>query len=466
MCLGVSLLVGWLSGAAFAASGAVTPDAITHNQRVHVTWSGMSAGKPIFVQQCDNVINANPTAFDETIDCSSLSQQAIDGQTFNASGSGQTNGNLATDPDFNAFVGLEPSTFLGWGCEPSGTPTGVADASGNQIYNPCTIRVSDNAPDSPTNSFFLTLNMANPSGTAPAFTADSPPTTVATGSPFSYTFAASGSPAPTFNWVFGTAGPFLTLNTTTGVLSGTPTLPGSYTFRVQADNAAGSVQSAVHTLVVGSAGQPPAFTADTPPSSATVGTPYTYTYAATGAPAPTFTVTSGTLPTGLSLDATSGVVSGTPTTAGTFTFTVAAANGVGAPAVSPSAAVTVGAGQGGGALKVTGVRVSGFASFSLRAVIATFSDPDRQAPSSYTASVDWGDGTHETATVVQSGRGRYRVLGVHRYARAGTYSIVVSVHDSDGTSGSVTSTARIRALPWWAFVRNLFPQRLLSALGL
>src|SRR6185312_4743915 len=51
----------------------------------------------------------------------------------------------------------------------------------------------------------------------------------------------------------------------------------------------------------------PAFTADTPPATATVGQPYSYTYAATGVPAPTFSVATGSLPAGLSLDAATGV---------------------------------------------------------------------------------------------------------------------------------------------------------------
>ena len=65
-----------------------------------------------------------------------------------------------------------------------------------------------------------------------------------------------------------------------------------------------------------SSGTAPAFTADTPPTAGTVGTAYSYTYVATGNPAPTFAVATGTLPAGLSLNATTGVLSGTPTTAG------------------------------------------------------------------------------------------------------------------------------------------------------
>lgn len=63
------------------------------------------------------------------------------------------------------------------------------------------------------------------------------------------------------------------------------------------------------------------------PSDATAGTPYSFTVTADGIPAPTYTVTSGSLPAGLTLDATTGVISGTPTTPGTSTFTVTASNG-------------------------------------------------------------------------------------------------------------------------------------------
>ena len=75
----------------------------------------------------------------------------------------------------------------------------------------------------------------------------------------------------------------------------------------------------------------PAFTSDGPPAG-NVGTPYSYTYAATGTPAPTFAV-SGPLPPGLALNATSGVLSGTPTQTTTATFTVTATNSGGSASI-------------------------------------------------------------------------------------------------------------------------------------
>jgi len=80
---------------------------------------------------------------------------------------------------------------------------------------------------------------------------------------------------------------------------------------------------------VGSATQvAPVFTAASPPG-ATVGVAYTYTFTASGSPAPSFSVASGTLPSGLTLNSVSGVLSGNPTTAGTSTFTVKASNTAG-----------------------------------------------------------------------------------------------------------------------------------------
>jgi len=95
----------------------------------------------------------------------------------------------------------------------------------------------------------------------------------------------------------------------------------------------------------GAASTAPVFTAASPPTSATVGIAYgPYTFVASGSPAPTFVVASGSLPTGLSLNATTGVLSGTPSAIGPSTFTVRAANGVNPDAVSSPITITVASG--------------------------------------------------------------------------------------------------------------------------
>ena len=74
----------------------------------------------------------------------------------------------------------------------------------------------------------------------------------------------------------------------------------------------------------------PTFTSAAPPAGV-VSTAYSHTFTASGAPAPTFSVTVGAVPAGLAL-APGGALTGTPTTAGTFNFTVTATNGVNPPA--------------------------------------------------------------------------------------------------------------------------------------
>jgi hypothetical protein len=60
-----------------------------------------------------------------------------------------------------------------------------------------------------------------------------------------------------------------------------------------------------------------------------VGSAFADGVAASGEPAPTFAVTAGELPSGLSLDPATGVVTGTPTVAGPYDFTVTATNEAG-----------------------------------------------------------------------------------------------------------------------------------------
>lgn len=83
----------------------------------------------------------------------------------------------------------------------------------------------------------------------------------------------------------------------------------------------------------------PVFTGAGAPGTGTFGVPYSYTYTASGLPAPTFAVSSGTLPAGLSLSS-AGVLSGTPTSAGPATFTVTASNGT-SPDASIEQTITV-----------------------------------------------------------------------------------------------------------------------------
>lgn len=83
---------------------------------------------------------------------------------------------------------------------------------------------------------------------------------------------------------------------------------------------------------------PPAITGALP-TAATIGTAFSADLAATGRPAPTFSVTAGSLPPGLTLSS-GGRLAGTPTTGGTYTFTVRATNVLGTATQATTMTVT------------------------------------------------------------------------------------------------------------------------------
>ncbi len=142
-----------------------------------------------------------------------------------------------------------------------------------------------------------------------------------------FTVAATGNPAPTFTATGLPA--WLTLNATTGVLSGTaPDTTGSpVAITITATNGTPVTQTFALTVVPFIV--PPIFTSGaTAQFNATQAASFTVT--ASGSPAPTFTATG--LPAWLTLNATSGVLSGTAPdgSASPLALTITANNGVSA----------------------------------------------------------------------------------------------------------------------------------------
>jgi hypothetical protein len=172
--------------------------------------------------------------------------------------------------------------------------------------------------------------------TAPAITTN----TLAgatTGVAYSATLTATGSATITWAVTAGALPAGLSLAASTGVISGTPTTVETASFTVSATNGAGVAVKALSIAVAVPTTAPAITTASLP--NGQVGVLYTQPLAATGTAPITWAITSGTLPLGLALNTSTGVISGTPTTAGTSPFTVQASNSVSTAAAVLSIAV-------------------------------------------------------------------------------------------------------------------------------
>jgi DNA/RNA endonuclease G (NUC1) len=122
-------------------------------------------------------------------------------------------------------------------------------------------------------------------------------------------YAASGLPAG------------LSLDPSTGLISGTPTTPGSYLVSLTASNASGD-GTATLTINVLANPNAPAITS-TLIASGYINTPFSYQITATNSPT---SFTAANLPAGLGINTATGLIEGTPTSGGTTSATVTAVN--------------------------------------------------------------------------------------------------------------------------------------------
>jgi hypothetical protein len=144
----------------------------------------------------------------------------------------------------------------------------------------------------------------------------------ATGANYSVTLLKAGG-APPYTWKLtgGQLPPGLSFNTTAGIIAGKPVQDGDFSFTIELKDAQPVTTSTTFSIHVELGPLTVVSSGDL--TGGKRNQPYTHQLVGSGGRTPyTWTVVTGSLPTGLSLNEETGVISGTPTVFGTSTFTV------------------------------------------------------------------------------------------------------------------------------------------------
>ena len=143
-----------------------------------------------------------------------------------------------------------------------------------------------------------------------------------------YTITATSNPT---TYSASSLPPGLTLSG--AVISGTPTISGTYNTIISATNASNETGTATLTFIFA----PPAPVIAAQTANGAVASTFSYAIAASNNPTSYALQFGNFLPGGLTLNSATGVISGKPTAAGTFTFKITATNG----SVSAPATITI-----------------------------------------------------------------------------------------------------------------------------
>lgn len=240
--------------------------------------------------------------------------------------------NVAYSQTLTAIGGAVPYTWsLSTGLLPAGltlTPStgaiaGTPTTAGTFSF---TIMVTDNIGATATKPFIITINPALVITTLTLPNSD-------VGLSYSQTLGMTGGTSP-FTWSVsvGTLPVGLSLAPVTGIISGTPTTAGTYTFTIMLSDSVGGTAIHAYTVIINVA---PVITTTSLPNGQ-VNVAYSQPLAGTGGTLPyAWSISAGSLPNGLALGASTGIISGLPTTAGTFSFTVMLTDSVGGTATKP-----------------------------------------------------------------------------------------------------------------------------------
>jgi hypothetical protein len=248
--------------------------------------------------------------------------------------------NVGSRATFTAAATGNPAPTVKWQSSPDGTIwKDISGATANSYTTP-TLAAADNGKkfraiysngigrDVTTNAATLTVNVTS----APVITGQPVSIGLEAGQSATFTASATGNPTPTVQWQSspnGSTGWADITGATSGTLSFTATAGnnGKFYRAVFTNGISPNATTKTAKLSIGIA--PVIITASeiTIPLGLTSG----MTVRATGSPAPTYSITQGSLPAGVTLDSNTGLLSGRPAagTARSWPITIKANNGIG-----------------------------------------------------------------------------------------------------------------------------------------
>lgn len=404
--LSLNTQTGIVSGTATAVG--------TFNFSVTSTDSSTGTNAP-FTATHSYSVNVNAPAL--TVTPASLPNEQVGTsvtQTFTATGG---NGSYT----FTVSSGALPT---GLSLTRAGTLSGSPTAAGTASF---TVTATDGLGFTGSEAYSVVVNAANVlvnPATIPAAVAETA---------YSQSIIASGGTAPyTYAVASGALPPGLSLNASTGSLSGTPTASGSFTFSVRATDSssgAGAPFSSTRSYTLAVSAPSITVSPNSLPGAQDGATYHQQLTASGGNGSYTYSVGSGTLPAGLTLSS-AGLISGVPTATGTITFTVAVRDGIG----------------------FTGSQTYNLAVQQPKPIVVndTASTPADQAVTINVVSVDTGPITsiaissgpsHGTATVNGTS-----VVYTPAHDFFGTDTLTYTATGPGGTSGTATVTITVAAL--------------------
>jgi hypothetical protein len=326
---------------------------------------------------------------------------------------------------FTAAASGTPSPAFQWrkdGADIAGATSATLTLNNVQLADGATYTVVATNTVSSLTSVGAILTV-NPALTAPVITTQPQAQTAVVGSFATFGAAASGTPAPTYQWrkngtdIAGATGPTLTLNSIQ--------FSDAADYSVVALNSVASVASNTAALTVHA---PPSFTAQPQSQSVVAGTPVTFASAASGTPAPTYQWKKGGADISGATGATLTLNAAQLGDAGIYT--VVATNAV-TSVTSNGATLSVSAAPVAPAITAQPQSQTAVAGSSVIFSVAATGTP--------TPTYQWKKGLLDIAGAISP----TLTLGNVQLSDAATYSVAVSNSVASVTSASATLTVNV-----------------------